>query len=380
MSRFSRFATFMAAAVVAASCGRTARVEAVIPEAASSDVVVKLLDVNRFEVLDTVKADSNGKLSCKVSVEKGQPEFVYLFHNDKKVASLILKNGDKVSVVTDTLGNYTVEGSEESVKLAQVEKEYAEVMSKVTSLACAIQDAKNESDANVLRQELGKTFVDYYRSRVKYVMSNSHSLSVIPVFYQTLSPELPVFGQATDAIHFRNAVDSLSTVYPESKYIKALSKEADKRFSFMELQSRIMSADAIGYPEIHLPDIKGEKRKLSEVDAKVVMVYFWSASSPEQKMFNQDVLKPLYNEFNSKGFEIYQVALDIDKGLWAQVVKEQNHPWISVCDSRGSGSPYIPTYNISALPAFYIIANGELVDGSVVDDKSLRSTIQKLVK
>lgn len=370
----------MAAAVVAASCGRTARVEAVIPEAASSDVVVKLLDVNRFEVLDTVKADSNGKLSCKVSVEKGQPEFVYLFHNDKKVASLILKNGDKVSVVTDTLGNYTVKGSEESVKLAQVEKEYAEVMSKVTSLAYAIQDAKNESDANVLRQELGKTFVDYYRSRVKYVMSNSHSLSVIPVFYQTLSPELPVFGQATDAIHFRNAVDSLSTVYPESKYIKALSKEADKRFSFMELQSRIMSADAIGYPEIHLPDIKGEKRKLSEVDAKVVMVYFWSASSPEQKMFNQDVLKPLYNEFNSKGFEIYQVALDIDKGLWAQVVKEQNHPWISVCDSRGSGSPYIPTYNISALPAFYIIANGELVDGSVVDDKSLRSTIQKLVK
>ena len=220
----------MAAAVVAASCGRTARVEAVIPDAASSDVVVKLLDVNRFEVLDTVKADANGKLSYKVSVEKGQPEFVYLFHNDKKVASLILKEGDKVSVTADTLGNCTIAGSEESVKLAQVEKEYAEVMGKVTSLAYAIQGATNESEANVLRQELGKTFVDYYRSRVKYVMANSHSLSVIPVFYQTLSPELPVFGQATDAIHFRNAVDSLSTVYPESKYIKALSKEAEKRF------------------------------------------------------------------------------------------------------------------------------------------------------
>ena len=125
MSRFSRFASFVAAAVVAASCGRTASVEAVIADAASSDGVVKLLDVNRFEVLDTVKADSNGKLSYKVSVEKGQPEFVYLFHKDKKVASLILQNGDKVSVTADTLGNYTVEGSEESVKLAQIEKDYA---------------------------------------------------------------------------------------------------------------------------------------------------------------------------------------------------------------------------------------------------------------
>jgi peroxiredoxin len=380
MSRFSRFASFVAAAVVAASCGRTASVEAVIADAASSDVVVKLLDVNRFEVLDTVKVDSNGKLSYKVSVEKGQPEFVYLFHNDKKVASLILQDGDKVSVTADTLGNYTVEGSEESVKLAQIEKEYAEVISKVTSIAYAIQDAKKESEANVLRQELGKTFVEYYRSRVKYVMENPYSLSVIPVFYQNLSPELPVFGQATDAIHFRNAVDSLSTVYPESKYVKALAKEADKRFGYLELQSRIMSADAVGYPEINLPDIKGEKSKLSEVDAKVVMVHFWTASSAEQKMFNLDVLKPLYEEFHSKGFEIYQVSLDVDKVLWAQVVKEQKLPWISVCDSRGSASPYVPTYNVAVLPAFYIIANGELVDGSVVDDKSLRATIQKLVK
>ena len=370
----------MAAAVLAASCGRTARVDAVISDAASSDVVVKLLDVNRFEVLDTVKADSNGKLSYKVSVQKGQPEFIYLFHNDRKIASLILSSGDKVSVVADTLGHYTVEGSEESAKLAQVEKEYAEVMGKVTTLAYAIQGAKKDADAAALRQELGKTFVDYYRSRVKYVMANPYSLSVIPVFYQNLSPELAVFGQATDAIHFRNAVDSLSTVYPESKYVKALSKEADRRFGYMELQSRIMSAEAIGYPEINLPDIKGEKCKLSEVDAKVVMVHFWSAASAEQKMFNQDVLKPVYNEFHSKGFEIYQVALDIDKGLWAQVVKEQKLPWISVCDSRGSASPYVPTYNIAALPAFYIIANGELVDGSVVDDKSLRATIQKLVK
>ena len=110
------------------------------------------------------------------------------------------------------------------------------------------------------------------------------------------------------------------------------------------------------------------------------MVHFWTASDAQQKMFNLDVLKPVYDEFHSKGFEIYQVSLDVDKGMWAQVVKEQKLPWISVCDSRGAASVYASTYNIAALPAFYLIANGELVDGSIVDDKSLRKIIEKHLK
>ena len=107
-----------------------------------------------------------------------------------------------------------------------------------------------------------------------------------------------------------------------------------------------------------------------------MLLHFWTATETEQKMFNLEVLKPLYNEFHSKGFEIYQVSLDVDKGLWAQVVKEQALPWISVCDSQGASSIYARTYNLSALPAIYIIANGELVDGSIVDEKSLRKIIK----
>jgi alkyl hydroperoxide reductase subunit AhpC len=97
-------------------------------------------------------------------------------------------------------------------------------------------------------------------------------------------------------------------------------------------------------------------------------------------MFNLDVLKPLYEEFNSKGFEIYQVSLDVDKGLWAQVVKEQKLPWISVCDSRGAESIYAMHYNIAAVPALFIIADGQLVDGSVVDETSLRKLIKNSLK
>ena len=380
MSRFSKILSCAAALALAVSCGRTAKITAVVADAPSSDVIVKLLDVNRFEVLDTVALDETGKLTYKVDVEKGQPEFIYLFRGETRIASLILNAGDNVTVTADTTGKYTVEGSEESVKLAEVEREYSAVLSRMTALAYRIDEAVNPEYAMELRSQLGKEYVSYYRSRVKYVMENSRSLSVVPIFYQVLGAELPLFGLATDAIHMRNAADSLELVYPESKYVKALRNEADRRFGYLELQNRIVTAGEVAYPEIELPDTKGQKRKLSEVDAKVIMLAFWTAEDAAQKMFNLDILKPVYEEFHSKGFEIYQVSLDVDKGLWAQVVKEQQLPWISVCDSRGAASEYVTLYNLPGVPAFFIIANGELVDGSVIDEKSLRNILRKYLK
>lgn len=365
--------------VLAVSCGRSAKIDATVSGLSSSDVVVKLLNVNKFEVLDTVATDAAGKLSYKVNVEKGQPEFVYLFRNDVKIASLILQSGDKVVVEADTLGNYTVEGSEESAKLAQVEREFAAVIAKMTAM---IKESSESSDKNAvekLRKDLGQEYIAYYRNCVKYVMTNSHSLSVVPVLYQNLAGDLPVFSQSTDAIHFKNVADSLEITYPESKYVKALRAEAEKRMQYLELEARLMNAEQISYPEIELPDLQAQKRKLSEVDAKVVMVYFWSAANADQKMFNLDMLMPVYKEFHGKGFEIYQVSLDIDKGMWARVVKEQGLPWINVCDTRSAASPYAAAYNLPAIPAAFIIANGELVDGKVVDAASLRKLLKKLL-
>ena len=340
---------------------------------------MKLLDINRYEVLDTVATDAAGKFSYKVDVKEGQPEFVYLFHNDVKIASLLLEAGDKVTVQADTLGNFTVAGSEESEKLAQVEKDFAAALSQLNSLASQLDGAKPAETADIQRQ-LGQTYVNYYRNSVRYVLTNSRSLTSVPVFFQSFSPELPVFGQMSDALHFRNIADTLETVYPDSKYVKALRKEADRRMQYLELDARISSAPEIGYPEIELPDVQGNKVKLSDVDSKVVMVYFWTPSNTSQKMFHLDFLKSLYEDYHKLGFEIYQVAMDPDKALWAKVVKEQKLNWINVCDSRGGQSPYVLQYNLAALPSLFIISDGALVDGQAVDEKSLRKLISDLLK
>ena len=380
MSRFSKLIFAAAVAMTVASCADKARIEGTIQTAPSSEVIVKKLNINHFETLDTVKVDQAGKFTCKVDLKKGQPEFIYVFYKDTKVASLLLEAGDKVTVVSDTLGNSTVTGSEESLKLAQVEKEFAEVVVRLNDIAKELETETVPAKALELRKKMGQEYVDYYRSRVKYILNNSRSLTVVPVLFQNLGDNLPVFAQSTDAIHFVNTADSLAAVYPESRYVKALRKEAEKRFGYMELEHRLKNATEVGFFDVELPDINSQKKKLSDIDAKVIMLYFWSATDTDQKMFNLDVLKSLYEDYNHKGFEIYQVALDPDKAAWARVMKTQNLPWVNVCDFRGAASPYVGAYNLGALPATFLIKDGELVDGQAVDEKAFRRLLDKLLK
>ena len=91
MSRFSKIVICAAAMIAAVACSSKASIEGTLSDAPSSEVVVKLLNVNYYEVLDTVKTDAAGRFSYKAEIAEGQPEFIYVFYKDAKVASLLLE-------------------------------------------------------------------------------------------------------------------------------------------------------------------------------------------------------------------------------------------------------------------------------------------------
>ena len=371
MKNCSRLLAVAALAAAVLSCGKNTSIEGTLSDGADSQLIVKRLDVNRFQVLDTVKTNASGAFSYKLDIDEGQPEFVYLFYGNRQVASLLLQKGDKVQVSTDTLGVCSVEGSEESVRLQQVEKDYNAFIQELGSIL------ENDPEPD---PALSRCFVNYYRDRLKYVVENVHSLTVVPVLFQQVNPSLAVFDQPTDGILMRNVADSLKTVYPESRYVKALEKEAARRMNLMEVQSHFQNAREVGYVDISLPGIDGQTVNLSDVEEPVTMLYFWS-STAEQKMFNLDTMLPLYEEFHGKGFEIYAVSLDEDKSAWASAVRNQQLPWVNVCDIRGALSPYVAAYGIGSLPTVWFIVDGEIdPDARVSDDASIRAYIRKKLK
>lgn len=358
--------TAIAASLLLAACSDKASVKGVLEGVADGEIVVNYLDVNKLKAVDTLRADASGAFSCKLDIPGNEPAFFYLHRGETRIAPLLLSAGDKVVVTADTLGGFDVKGAPDAELYCSVEKDYAAFAARMDSLAASGNNAA-----------LSKEYVSYYRDRVKFVMENPFSLAVIPVFYQTVGDGLPVFGQATDGIHFKNICDSLSVKYPGSRYVSALEKTARQRNGALALSSFAQTAREIEYPDIELPDMDANKVKLSGLDAKVVLVYFWSPSVDVQKMYNLDVLVPVYREFHAKGFEIYQIALEVDKASWASVMKNQKLPWINVCDVNEGASRYASTYNVTSTPSAFLLCDGKLVDMKIESGAQLRDYLLK---
>ncbi len=368
MQNMRNFSFLLAFGLLLAACTPKAHISGTLEDAPSREVEVRLLDVNSWKVLDTIKTNANSAFSYSLKVEKGKPEFIYLFFGDTKIASLLLSAGDRVKLQADTLGFYTVEGSEDSKLLQQSEASFTTFASQMAAL-----DAQGGRNA-----EMAKLFIEHYRKATRFVLAHPYSLATVPVLYEQLNEYTPVFNQYTDAIIFRSAVDSLKTVYPESPYVKALEAETVRRENQFLLKNRIDQAGEQDYPELNLPGMDGEPVSLSGLGAKVVLLHFWDPSSAEQKMFNLDVLKPLYQRWHKRGLEIYAVGVSSDKPSWASVVNLQQLPWINVCDGNGPYSSALGLYGVSDLPSSILLGEGigiSYIKGEKALEKELRKQL-----
>ena len=374
-----RLSGLFALLLLATSC-HYARLEGRVEGVDSDTLIVEKQFVNYKLATDTLVTRPDGSFSCKLSFDSPNPEFYFLTYHGTRLASLLVKQGDKIRVEADTLGRCSIEGSEESARMMESDKEYAKINNRCYALALRLEGLpQNTKHAANLRREYYENYIKLYRQSVRYIVENNHSLTSVPVIFRKLG-DLPVFNQRMDALHYRSLADTLATLYPTSPYVRSLQKEATARMKQLDYSERMDTVAVVGFPEIELPDIRSEKIKLSSVDSKVIILHFWTSTDGAQKLFNQDVLKPLYQKYQAKGLQIYQVALDADKFGWAQVVKAQNMPWINVCDIRGGASTNVMLYNVTNLPTTYVIADGEMYAEQPTDAESLRKIVAKILK
>ena len=368
------------------TCGNrdTARINLTVKGAPdSTEVVVSRLAMNEIQVLDTVYT-SKGKVDYNVTVYPDSPEFVYLTYGQGGNVPLLLQDRDRVSVTADwsDLSKVSVEGSEESVLMQGVDsdiKAFNAAFDSLTNELAAISENGDQAEISRLKRELGTLYVKCKQNAIKYIYTHPKSLSVIPVLYQKTSSGLPVFAQATDAILMKRVYDTLRTVYPASPYLVSLADEVSLRRNALEIQSRMASAEEVDFPEIVLSDVNGQQQSLTALKGNVIVLMFWDASNVQQRVYNTD-LKMLYEKYHRRGLEIYQVGLNSNKTAWAMQVKEQGLPWISVCDPAAGASVGAMLYNITQLPAMYVISrDGSIQSRDVFDMRMLENEIRRLL-
>lgn len=360
MSR-SRTVLAALAAISLLGCSRNKAVlDISLPGMAGEKLVLTQLDVSRNAVIDTIVCGQDGKARYKAEVPQDGPDFFYLGGPSGKIASLVLSAGDKVKVSEDGRGGVTTSGSDECALMMKADSMYAAASSSFEALSDRlVANAGDVAKADGFRREMGQLFVSYYRQAVYFVMSHPSSLASVSVLFQKFGDNLQVFSSDTDVAHFRMVRDSLSARYPRSKYLGPLDNEIRSRENALTVRMMVDGAEQVGFPDLVLSDVSSEKVQLSSLKDKVILVHFWSASDNAQKMYNLDVLKPVYDKYRGRGLQIYQVSMDADKSLWARTVANQELGWINVNDYTSSSASY---YQVTQLPMTFIIAEGSIVE------------------
>lgn len=257
-----------------------------------------------------------------------------------------------VSSVGRVVHNYTVEGSEESELLRRFYQPFVAGMQRLDALSSS-PETYRMTDEEIRRIE-SEYWAEYRRikhEQIKFIVEHKSSLAGVYALYQRLPGETYLFNLDGDVIYYRMVAEAIEERYPESSYLPLLASEIARMDARQNLMSNIAETN---FPDVELPDMFGRKVRLSSLQGKVVLVDFWSAELGNSNAINAE-LKEVYAEYADRGFEIYQIGVDVSKDIWINAVQEQQLPWISVCDFRGRNSPALGLYNVQKLPANFLI-------------------------
>jgi peroxiredoxin len=132
-------------------------------------------------------------------------------------------------------------------------------------------------------------------------------------------------------------------------------------------------------PDFTLPDANGKNISLSSLKGKVVMIDFWASWCRPCRQSNKQI-QPLYEQYQSKGFEVLGVSLDDRKSAWLQAVKQDKIKWLQVIDPNATrGSRLLQVWNIQFIPSTFLLDKNGVLLAMNPDKDELKAWLKKLL-
>ena len=137
-------------------------------------------------------------------------------------------------------------------------------------------------------------------------------------------------------------------------------------------------------PEFKAKNPDGEIVSLSDVKGKYTLIDFWAAWCGPCRKENPNLLE-VYNNFNSKGFDIISISLDGRRGK-----TEGKKAWIDAIDKDGIGAWYhisnldyfkceiAKTYGVTSIPSSFLIDEKGKIIAKNLRGKSLQNKLKQL--
>lgn len=347
------------AAVLASCDNRKFHINGNVTEAKDSVLYLENMSLDGPVVVDSVKLDDKGAFSFSGKAPEA-PEF-YRLRIAGQIINLSVDSTETVDIKASypsMATGYTVEGSAECATIRELALKQIDLQNRVI----AVQNNPNLG-YNLTRDSIDR-LVEAYKEDIKrnYIYKAPMRASSYFALFQTLGNML-IFNpreNADDVKVFAAVATSWDTYHPDAVRGKNLHNIAIEGMKNVRIIRNKMAAQNIDASKVNVSNIidislldnQGNRRNLTDLKGKVVMLDFHVFGSKEStKRIMQ--MRELYNKYHDRGFEIYQVALNPDEHFWK--TQTAALPWISVRDPEGLQSQNLAAYNVSNIPTFFLI-------------------------
>lgn len=338
-----------------------------ITSADSKTLYFEAVTLDGIQALDSVKLDDEGDFEFS-SARPTNPEFFRL-RIDGQIINIAIDSTETIKIEADfpTMStDYKIEGSKECLVIREISRKQIAVQNKINNIA------QNKQLTTGTQNRLINEAIEEYKNDLKnnYIIQEPWSAHAYFAIFQAIGHML-VFDPVNNAedVRFLGAVATgwnehySGTVRAKNlENITLRGMQNTKRPKRQEINLSDLpnvEVSETGLIDIALPNINGKIKTLSGLKGKVVMLDFTAYSIPKSQERILE-LRTLYNDYASKGFEIYQVSLDPEEHYWKTV--SENLPWICVFEKDGTASSYINLYQVKTLPTYFLIDR----DGNVI--------------
>ena len=359
-----------------------------IAEADGKTLYLEHLALDKVELVDSIMLDAVGEFSFSPVAPQECFDF-YRLRVDNKVVNLSVDSTETITVTASLPVMqiaYQVEGSGNCSTLKDLVMRQMELLQDLRRISSQYRNSDPSKFEQMVKEE-----VDVFKSDIltDYIMPNPGAPYAYYALFMSINGRT-LFnpqGERQDAKCFAAVATQMDMLYPDALRTAHLHNVALKGMSMTSPAKNKIAEDKIqrfeslieeiGLIDIELPDNWGRLRKLSDQKGKVILLDFTAFKTDYSPNYNL-LLRRLFDKYANKGFTIYQVSVDSDENYWINAAA--NLPWTCVYDEKSVQSEYLKLYNVTQIPAVFLIdRDGNIVDRPDSTDE-LESKIERLLR
>ncbi len=343
-----------------------------VKNGAAGEKVFLQFSTNPPVTIDSTTLAADGSFNFK-GIEKDGGNFYVLNIAQRQKIVLLIEGGENLTVTTDGYdkdakgepGKFEVTGSKNMEYYAKLMELNQDMVTKVNNWNAQYATATEKKDQKKM-QGIQNNFQEAEQQHVEKIkaMLPEMGTSLVAIFAANnmLNPDRDFAEMDAVAQRFEKENPSPKLVQAYTGYIKRIKG--------------ISVGDEA--PDFTLNNPEGQDVTLSSLRGKYVLIDFWASWCGPCRMENPNVVK-LYNKYKDKGFAIYGVSLDKEKGAWLAAIKKDNLTWTHGSDLKFWNSAVAQTYGVSAIPATYLLDKEGKVIAKNLRGSSLEAKLGELL-